>query len=108
VSPTDSPHSATTTNRKPTSRLLHPRLFQLCVRSRQHRFGRARRGNAKNIHVHAGRQRGAHDQHDKTIVTFNVIKSSALVGGVSASTAQAFRAGIDTTTTWARPVRECL
>ena len=46
---------------KAYERLLHPGLLTL-VRQRQHRFGRHGR-QRQDVHLHAGRQRGAHHQH---------------------------------------------
>jgi len=94
VSPTDFAAIRDDDEQKAYERLLHPRLFQLWSGSGS--IGLAgTEGNAKTSTFTLAANVARTTNTDKTIVTFNVIKSSALVGGVSASTAQAFRAGIE-------------
>jgi putative salt-induced outer membrane protein YdiY len=94
VSPSDFAAIRDDDEQKAYERLLNPGLFQLW--SGNGSLGWAgTEGNAKTqtftMAFNAARQTNT----DKTSVTFNVIKASALVDGQSASTAQAFRAGIE-------------
>jgi putative salt-induced outer membrane protein YdiY len=79
---------------KAYERLLHPGLFQLW--SGNGSIGLAgTEGNAKTSTFTLAGNAARTTNTDKTSFTFSAIKASALVGGVSASTAQAFRAGVE-------------
>jgi putative salt-induced outer membrane protein YdiY len=94
VSPSDFAAIRDDDEQKTYERRLHPGLFQLWSGSGS--IGLAgTEGNAKTSTFTLAANAARQTNTGKTSVTFNVIKASALVGGVSASTAQAFRAGIE-------------
>jgi small nuclear ribonucleoprotein (snRNP)-like protein len=94
VAPADFAAIRDADEQKAYERLLTPGLFQLWSGSGS--IGLAgTEGNAKTSTFTMAANAARQTNNDKTSVTFNVIKSSALVGGVSAGTAQAFRAGIE-------------
>ncbi len=78
---------------KAYERLLHPGFFQLWRGSGSLGWA-GTNGNAKTLTFTTAFNAARLTNTDKTSVYFNLIKASALVNGLSASTAQAVRGGI--------------
>jgi putative salt-induced outer membrane protein YdiY len=94
VSPADFAAIRDPDEQKAYERFLHPGLLQLWSGSGSLGWA-GTNGNAKTLTFTTSANAARQTNNDKTSVSFNLIKASALINGVSASTAQAVRAGIE-------------